>query len=147
LLTEAGKPGKIVYHRANKHGAWCGCEPDRPHIVPKLGGIPSLDGPTKLLILSGYDEDRSEQLIASFEPDQTLILYQEGLHEENREKNEKKGSSRFIMANNRAQKWTKTPETLGFLHLSRDCRINEQWGGLRAIARAPLRSPTHDNQM
>jgi hypothetical protein len=57
------------------------------------------------------------------------------------------GSSRFIMANNRAQKWTKTPETLGFLHLSRDCRINEQWGGLRAIARAPLRSPTHDNQM
>jgi hypothetical protein len=95
LLTEAGMPGKIVYHRANKHGAWCGCEPDRPHIVPKLGGVPSLDGPTKLLILSGYDEDRSEQLIASFEPDETLILYQEGLHDENREKNEKKHRLRF----------------------------------------------------
>lgn len=95
LLTDAGMPGKIVYHRAGKHGAWCGCEPDRPHIVPKLGGIPSLDGPTKLLILSGYDEDRSEQLIASFEPDETLILFQEGLHEENKEKNEKKHRLRF----------------------------------------------------
>jgi len=96
LLTEAGLPGKIFYHRANNHGDWCGCEPDRPHIVPKPGGVPSLDGPTKLLILSGYDEDRSEQLIASFEPDETLILYQEGLHEENRLKNEKKHRLSFI---------------------------------------------------
>ena len=95
MLTEAGFPGNIFYHRADRHGDWCGCDPDRPHIVPKLGGVPSLDGPTKLLILSGYDEDRSEQLIASFEPDETLILFQEGIHSENKEKNENKHRLRF----------------------------------------------------
>jgi hypothetical protein len=48
------------------------------------------------------------------------------------------------MANIGAQKWTQAPKTLEFLPISHDCRINEQWGGFRAIARAPLRSQTGD---
>lgn len=78
LLTEAKMDGDIIYHQAKAHGEWCACEPERPHIVPKLGGEPSLDGVTKLLIISGYDEDRSEQFISSFEPEETIILFQEG---------------------------------------------------------------------
>lgn len=95
LLTEARVSGKVVYHRAESHGQWCGCEPERPHTVPKLGGSPSLDGATKLIVVSGYDEDRSDHFIATFEPDETLILFQEGLHNENIEKNEKKHRQRF----------------------------------------------------
>lgn len=93
LLTDMEVPGEIVYHRAEGHGDWCGSEPEHPHIVPKLGGLPSLEWPSKLLIVSGYDEDRSEQFIASYEPNETLILFQEfseGFHPENKEKNERK---------------------------------------------------------
>ena len=77
LLTEAKIPGIVYYHQAVKHGPWCGCEPDRPHVVPKLGGISGLDKPTKLLIVTGFDEDRSEHFINYFEPTETLILLQE----------------------------------------------------------------------
>ncbi|WP_438482527.1 hypothetical protein [Oleiharenicola lentus] len=98
LLTEAGLPGTIVYHRAKKHGDWCGSEPELPHIVPKLGGLPTLDLPTRLMIVSGYDEDRSEQFIVSFEPSETLILFQDspaGTRDENRAKNEERHKTRF----------------------------------------------------
>jgi hypothetical protein len=98
LLTEAGIPGKIIYHRAAAHGDWCGTEPETPHIVPKLGGLPILDRPTKLMIISGYDEDRSEQFIAAYEPRETVILFQDfptGTNEENRVKNEERHKKRF----------------------------------------------------
>lgn len=98
LLSDAGKTGRIVYHRAKEHGDWCGTEPGRPHIVPKLGGLAVLDHPTHLLVVSGYDGDRSEQFISSFEPPCSLILYQEfpdGMNEENREKNEGRHRERF----------------------------------------------------
>ena len=78
LLTEAKLPGIIYYHRAGKHGHWCGCEPDRPQLVPKLGGISSLEKETKLLVVTGFDEDRSEHFISHYEPTETLILLQEG---------------------------------------------------------------------
>jgi hypothetical protein len=78
LLTEAKLSGSLAYHRASSHGAWCAGEPESPHIVPKLGGISALDKPTKLLILTGFDEDRSKQFILHFEPKETLILLQEG---------------------------------------------------------------------
>lgn len=99
LLTEARIPGKIVYHRALAHGEWCGSEPEPPHIVPKLGGEPSLERPTSLMIVSGYDEDRSEQFIASFEPDETLIMFQDssptGTIDENRAKSDERHKKRF----------------------------------------------------
>jgi len=98
LLDDAGLPGRIVYHRAEKHGDWCGTDPGRPHIVPKLGGLAVLDYPTHLLVVSGYDGDRSEQFISSFEPRRSVILYQEfpnGINEENREKNEGRHRARF----------------------------------------------------
>ncbi len=78
LLTEASIPGQIIYHRASKHGDWCAAEPELPHIVPKLGGISRLDWPTKLVILTGYDLDRSEHFIESFEPSETMLLLQSG---------------------------------------------------------------------
>lgn len=98
LLSDAGLPGRIVYHRALQHGDWCGTEPGRPHIVPKLGGLAVLDFPTHLLVVSGYDGDRSEQFLSSFEPRRSVILYQEfpnGVNEENREKNEGRHRARF----------------------------------------------------
>lgn len=95
LLTECGIPGAIIYHAAVSHGSWCGCEPEPPHIVPKLGGLPLINRPTKLLIASGYDEDRSEQFISTYEPIETLILFQDGVNEENVHRNEKQHKLRF----------------------------------------------------
>jgi hypothetical protein len=78
LLSVAKLPGVICYHKALSHGEWCGCEPDRPVIVPKLGGIGGLDRNTKLLVITGFDEDRSEHFMTHFEPEETLILLQDG---------------------------------------------------------------------
>lgn len=89
LITETGTPGTIVYHRAESHGEWCAGEPERPHIVPKLGGVSALDHPTRLLVLTGFDEDRCEHFLAHFEPEETVIMLQEGSIEEDPEKNQK----------------------------------------------------------
>ena len=94
LLAEAGLLGSVVYHRALSHGHWCGGEPEPPHIVPKLGGISALDKPTKLLILTGFDDDRSKQFILHFEPTETLILLQEGIDPE-AEKSRRLHTSQF----------------------------------------------------
>jgi hypothetical protein len=98
LLTEKGISGKVVYHRAESHGDWCASDPERPHIVPKLGGLPSHERASKLLVVSGYDVDRSEQFIASYEPRETLILFQEfpkGVNPENENKSERRSKLRF----------------------------------------------------
>lgn len=95
ILADRGHKGTIRYHKAIEHGDWCGCEPGAPHIVPKLGGLPDSDFPTKLLIVAGYDQDRSEQFIAHYEPIETLILCQDGVHAENMQKNIERHKTRF----------------------------------------------------
>jgi hypothetical protein len=95
LLTEAKIPVTIVYHQADSHGPWCASEPDRPHIVPKLGGISDLDKCTKLIIISGFDEDRSEHFISYFEPTETIILLQEGFPDEDSKRNQEPHIKRF----------------------------------------------------
>ena len=95
LLTELKLNGTLVYHRAARHGEWCGGEPCSPHIVPKLGGISHLDQPTKLLVLTGFDEARSEQFITHYEPTETVILLQKGSVEEDPERNQKPHRDRF----------------------------------------------------
>lgn len=95
ILADRGHKGVVKYHRAAGHGDWCGCEPGAPHIVPKLGGLPDSDFPTKLLIVAGYDQDRSEQFIAHYEPIETLILCQDGVNAENMQKNIERHKARF----------------------------------------------------
>jgi hypothetical protein len=54
-----------------------------------------MDRPTKLLILTGFDEARSEQFITHYEPTQTSILLQKGSIEEDPERNQKPHKLRF----------------------------------------------------
>jgi hypothetical protein len=95
LLTNKGMRGNVVYHRAAAHGAWCAAEPERPHIVPKLGGISGLDCPSKLLVVSGYDTDRVEHFVAHFEPDETAVMLQEGWPDEDLDKNQRRHEERL----------------------------------------------------
>lgn len=95
LLTEAGLPGEIVYHRAESHGDWCGGEPERPHIVPKLGGISEIDKSTKLFVLTGFDQDRCEHFISYFEPQSTVIALQIGSPKEDVPKNQMQHIAKF----------------------------------------------------
>lgn len=62
-----------VYHTPSKYGDWLTRDPDRPRLVAKLGGEVHLGRSTLLLILTGFDVERTEQLLLSFEP-QHLIL-------------------------------------------------------------------------
>lgn len=79
---------------------WLSQEPDNPRIVFKLGGVSKLGSPTVLVILSGYDTDRINQLINFFDPELTLIGFQAGSQMDNQEKNVKKCQSKFGKLNN-----------------------------------------------
>ncbi len=70
---------KYVYHRPgdyNKEGL--SRDPERPRLVYKLSGEAEFGRPTTLIILTGYDVRRTEQLIRFYEPKTTLLGIQTG---------------------------------------------------------------------
>ena len=68
-----------VYHKPDKYAAdWLSRDPDRPRLVYKLAGEGHFGRRTTLLILTGYDVRRTEQLIRFFEPEMTLLGLQTG---------------------------------------------------------------------
>jgi len=85
-----------TYHQPKDYsGDWLTKEPGKPRIVFKLGGISKLGASTKLLILSGYDIDRINQLINFFEPELTLLGIQLGSQLKNEENNRNKCHEEF----------------------------------------------------
>jgi len=65
---------KYVYHQPQAYDKkWLSRDPGRPRLVYKLSGIARLGEKTTLLLLAGYDVERTNQIIQFFEPSQTLI--------------------------------------------------------------------------
>lgn len=62
-----------TYFRPRGYGDWLSREPQRPRLIYKLSGITRLKARTALVILAGYDLDRTKQLIDFFEPEITLL--------------------------------------------------------------------------
>ncbi len=68
-----------VYHKPERYDEeWLTRDPAKPRLVYKLAGMTKLGVPTCLLILTGYDVDRVQQLINFFEPSTTLLGVQKG---------------------------------------------------------------------
>lgn len=61
------------YFRPAGYGDWLSREPQRPRLIYKLSGITRLKARTALVVLAGYDVDRTKQLMAFFEPEITLL--------------------------------------------------------------------------
>lgn len=70
---------KYVYHRPEDYNKeWLSRDPERPRLVYKLSGEAEFGRPTTLIVLTGYDVRRTEQLIRFYEPRTTLLGVQTG---------------------------------------------------------------------
>ena len=79
FLTENRAIIQYVYHTPERYSnEWLSRDPGRPRIVYKLGGEAKLGLQTMLLILTGYDPERVDQLIRFFDPYCTLLCVQTG---------------------------------------------------------------------
>ncbi|MEL7639284.1 MAG: hypothetical protein AAGU21_06530 [Solidesulfovibrio sp.] len=66
---------------------WLSRYPANPRLVLKLSGIYSFEKPTLLLIASGFDTERAEQLIRHYEPKKILLGLQVGDQFDNKNRN------------------------------------------------------------
>jgi hypothetical protein len=81
-------PLKYVYHRPGGYNReWLSRDPERPRLVYKLSGEGQFGRPTTLVILTGYDVRRTEQLIRFYEPRTTLLGVQTGTQFGNQSQN------------------------------------------------------------
>jgi len=88
LLDERDAEIKYIYYKPEGyHEEWLSRNADKPRIVYKMGGIAKLGVPTKLVILTGYDVDRVQQLIDFFEPEATFLGIQTGNQLDNQNRN------------------------------------------------------------
>jgi hypothetical protein len=88
LLDGQCKNINYIYHSPESYGAdWLSRDPDKPRLVYKLAGIARLGAPTKLLVLTGYDVERVQQLVDFFEPERVFLGVQLGDQLENKSRN------------------------------------------------------------
>lgn len=88
ILTKAGVRVSYVYHTPESYNSeWLSRDPGEPRLMLKMSGLQDLTKPTILLILTGFDLDRTTQLVTFYEPMKTLLGMQTGSQFSNQELN------------------------------------------------------------
>lgn len=86
----------IVYHRPESYkNEWISREPEQPRLLFKHSGIYDLDKKTTLIIVTGFDEERTKYMLYKYEPKKVYLLIQEGGQFNNNERNDEK-KHRFV---------------------------------------------------
>lgn len=84
LLDGRGNFISYVYHKPESYSSeWLSRDPGRPRLLFKQSGVTKLGSKTILLVITGFDAERTEQLITRFEPKQTILGIQAGDQFEN----------------------------------------------------------------
>jgi hypothetical protein len=88
---------QYVYHKPQENGyaEWLSRDPGRPRILYRLAGIQHLGRPTALIIQTGYDVERVQQLVRFYEPEKLLLALQTGEQFENIKQNRQKHIDAF----------------------------------------------------
>jgi hypothetical protein len=73
LLGRRARAINYVYHRPRGYGEWLSRDPGKPRLAFKMSGLSKLECRTALVVLAGYDVDRVQHLVATFEPAVTLL--------------------------------------------------------------------------
>lgn len=87
LLGQRGFNVNYAYHRPEDYAAWLSRDPGRPRLVYKLSGLATIGRPTCLIIATGFDPERTRQLMWHYEPRQVLLVFQSGEQYDNTLKN------------------------------------------------------------
>lgn len=81
---------EYIYHRPLSYSNdWLSREPENPRLLLKHSGVVEFDRPTLLFIITGFDPERTRQLIYFFEPKKTILVIQKGNQFENEHRNNK----------------------------------------------------------
>jgi len=79
MLDLAGARTEFVYSRPSRYSQdWLSRDPQRPRLVYKLAGIADPGKRVCLVVLAGYDVDRTRQLLSFYEPAVGLVGLQRG---------------------------------------------------------------------
>ena len=88
LLRQRGKATQYVYHQPESYDPeWLSRDPGRPRLVYKLSGIATLGRPICLIITTGFDPERTRQLMWYYEPRRVLLGLQSGDQFDNQDQN------------------------------------------------------------
>ncbi len=88
MLESLSAKIKYVYFKPGAYNdKWLTRDPGTPRLVLKLSGIAQPGRPTALVVITGYDTQRVEQLRSEYEPAITLLGTQVGPRMENLERN------------------------------------------------------------
>lgn len=91
LMQQKNRQIDYVYYKPNKYTEnWLSKEPCKPRLLFKHSGITELGKQTALIILTGFDADRTRQLINFYEPSLTVLGIQTGDQFNNLSRNDKK---------------------------------------------------------
>jgi hypothetical protein len=87
-LEECAESTTFIYNRPAEYSeGWLSRKPARPRLVSKLSGEFHLARPTALIATTGFDLERTGQLIRHFSPKRILLGIQRGEQFENQRKN------------------------------------------------------------
>lgn len=89
FLRRRSKEIHYIYYKPLSYGEWLCKEPDKPRLLYKHSGIVAFGRPTALIILTGYDYDRTNQLVRFYEPALTILGLQKGKQFDNHNRNVK----------------------------------------------------------
>ena len=87
LRTTAAKIQYIYHQPVEYNKDWLSRDPGRPRLVFKLSGVASLGKPTALVITTGFDPERTRQLMRFFEPRTVFLGIQTGDQFDNQSQN------------------------------------------------------------
>lgn len=68
----------VYYKPAGYSEEWLTRSPGVPRLVLKHSGITKLNTPTALVVTTGFDNERTKQLVSFYDPAQTQLAYQVG---------------------------------------------------------------------
>lgn len=78
----------IVYHKPQTYAKdWISREPNQPQLLLKHSGIYDFGKETTLIIITGYDEERTKYMLYKYEPKKVYLLVQTGLQFDNSDRN------------------------------------------------------------
>ncbi len=88
FLTALDAYVDYIYYQPHEYSKeWLSRESLTPRLIYKHSGIFDFSRKTALLVATGFDSERTEQLITFFEPEKTLLLFQTGDRFSNKEYN------------------------------------------------------------
>jgi hypothetical protein len=77
---------RCIYYPPKSYGEWLSSDSGKPKMAFRHSGIAYPDRPTCLLLFSGFETERAQQLIDFFEPQKIILAIQQGKQLKNEER-------------------------------------------------------------